>query len=400
MVPPPQRRDEWQQAQVERYEAIGRLAGGMAHDFNNLLSVMLGHAERLLEALGSDHPERARAAQIIASGRRAGELTQKLLAFSRRQVLEPRVLRLDQVALGARDTLARLLGEAVELVIAEPRELSSVHADPEQLVTVLVHLAMNARDAMPDGGRLTVEFADVTLDSRYSLTHRPLTPGDYVMMAVTDTGAGMDEYTRGRVFEPFFTTKPIGTGTGLGLSTVYGIVKQSEGFVWVYSEPGIGTTFKVYLPRVATPADAGAHPGSPAGRPGSAAANASPLAGGRRARVLLVEDDEEVRALMADVLEAAGHDIASAGRSQDALDLVARCPAFDLVVTDVIMPGMGGRELARLLTARQPALRVLFVSGYAGEALALSGGIDRRESFLQKPFSERGLLEAVSAALT
>lgn len=388
MLPPPEPDGARRQALVERYEAIGRLAGGMAHDFNNLLSVMLGHAERLIHALGPDHPERERVAQIIWSGRRAGEITRQLLAFSRRQVLAPRVMRLDEVALRAKDTLARVVGEAVELVILEPRDLASVSADPEQIEAVLVHLAMNARDAMPDGGRLTIEFADAHLDSRYAVDHQPLHPGDYVMLAVTDDGVGMDADTRGRVFEPFFTTKPIGHGTGLGLSTVYGIVKQSGGFVWIYSEPGLGTTVKVYLPRVAP---LGALVPEPAPRPASGCAR----------RVLLVDDDESIRSLMVDILEGAGYDVASAGRPQDALDLAARSSAsFDLVVTDVIMPGIGGRQLARLLTARNPALRVLYASGYAGEALALSGEIADRESFLQKPFSERALLDAVATALS
>jgi nitrogen-specific signal transduction histidine kinase len=390
MIPPGDPQDATRQAQIERIEAIGRLAGGMAHDFNNLLSVMLGHAERVLHTLGPDHPERASVAQIIWSGRKAGELTRQLLAFSRRQVLEPRVIRLDEVAKDARGMLERLVGEDVTLVIAAPSELASVRADPGQIVSVLVHLAMNARDAMPRGGRLTIEFSEVTLDARYAASHLPVRPGQYVLMAVTDTGEGMDTHTKGRVFGPFFTPKPMGVGTGLGLSTVYGIVKQSEGFIWVYSEPGVGTTFKVYLPRLDQPAGS-------TRAPEPAPAGGRPQAAG--SRVLLVEDDDDVRALMADILETEGYQVSPANQPSVALDLAERSEPFDLVVTDVIMPGMGGRELARRLSERQPGLRTLYVSGYAGEALALAGGIERQEFFLQKPFSERALLDTVADAL-
>jgi CheY-like chemotaxis protein len=239
---------------------------------------------------------------------------------------------------------------------------------------------------MPRGGRLVIEFADVTLDGRYAASHPAVRPGDYVMMAVTDTGQGMDPDTQGRVFEPFFTTKPVGAGTGLGLSTVYGIVKQSDGFIWVYSERGIGTTFKIYLPRVPGAAPAPERSGLGPAKP-------------RNGRILLVEDDEAVRELMKDLLEAQGHTVFCAAAPDQALELHASAGPFDLAVTDVIMPGIGGRELARRLAERQPGLRVLYVSGYAGEALALAGGIDRHEAFLQKPFSERALLDAVASGL-
>jgi CheY-like chemotaxis protein len=311
-----------------------------------------------------------------------------LLAFSRLQVLEPRVLRLDAAAVDAQKMLERVIGEDVELHVARPAALGRVRADPNQLVQVLLNLAVNARDAMPGGGRITVEFADADLDERYAAAHPPCHPGRFVMMAVTDTGHGMDAETQRRVFEPFFTTKPEGRGTGLGLSTVYGIVKQSGGFIWVYSEVGVGTTFKVYLPRVEEEA---------ADAPGPLPVEMPRSVGG--GRILLVEDDEGVRGLVADILHGAGYSVLSSGCPASALVLAATAGPLDLLVTDVIMPGMSGRDLARTLAAERPGLRVLYVSGYAGEALSRQGIIDRAEHFVSKPFSERVLLEAVAAAL-
>jgi PAS domain S-box-containing protein len=379
--------DEQQLAQIQKMEAIGRLAGGVAHDFNNLLSVILGQAERLAKDLELEDPRRERVDQILWSATRAAELTRQLLAFSRLQVLEPKVVRLDAVAAEAQRMLERVIGEDVQLHVARPAALGRVRADPGQMVQVLMNLVVNARDAMPRGGRLTVEFADTDLDERYAAAHPPCHPGRFVMMAVSDTGHGMDAETQKRVFEPFFTTKPEGRGTGLGLSTVYGIVKQSGGFIWAYSEVGVGSTFKVYLPRVEEAETVAGPP--PAAVP-------RPRAGGR---ILLVEDDESVRGLMADLLKEAGYSVLSSGCSSSALALAANAGSLDLLLTDVIMPGMSGRDLARRLGAERPSLRVLFVSGYAGEALTRHGGIERGEHFLSKPFSERALLEAVAAAL-
>jgi two-component system cell cycle sensor histidine kinase/response regulator CckA len=381
------RLDAQQLAQIQKMEAIGRLAGGVAHDFNNLLSVIQGHAEKLAKDLDAADPRRDRVEQILWSAARAAELTRQLLAFGRLQVLEPQVLRLDAVAADAEKMLERLIGEDVRLHVAHPATLGRVRADRSQLVQVLLNLAVNARDAMPRGGRLTVEFADADLDERYAAAHPPCHPGRFVMMAVSDTGHGMDAETQKRVFEPFFTTKPEGRGTGLGLSTVYGIVKQSGGFIWVYSEVGVGTTFKVYLPRV----DEAETASRPAPGP-SARARAG-------ARILLVEDDESVRGLVADLLQEAGYVVLSAGSPASALALAATAGPLDLLVTDVIMPGMSGRDLARKLEAERPGLRVLYVSGYAGEALSRHGGIERGEHFVSKPFSERGLLDAVVSAL-
>jgi signal transduction histidine kinase/ActR/RegA family two-component response regulator len=377
---------EQQLAQAQKMEAIGRLAGGIAHDFNNLLSVIVGQGERLARDLGASDPRRERIDQILWSAGKAAELTRQLLAFSRLQVLAPRVVRLDAIAADAKSVLERVLGEDVALVVAAPSRLGHVRADPGQLVQVLLNLVVNARDAMPRGGRLTIEFADVDLDDLYAAAHPPCAPGPFVMMAVSDTGQGMEPDVLKRVFEPFFTTKAEGRGTGLGLSTVYGIVKQSGGFVWAYSEVGVGSTFKVYLPRV-----------EEAEVPTTGAPAEAPRSTG--ARILLVEDDDGVRGLMADVLEEAGHRVLSSTRPADALALAGPDQPIDLLVTDVIMPGMSGRDLARRLGADRPLMRVLYVSGYAGEALIRYGGIERGEHFLSKPFSERALLEAVSEAL-
>jgi PAS domain S-box-containing protein len=378
---------EQQLAQVQKMEAIGRLAGGVAHDFNNLLSVILGHAERLAKDLEPHDPRRGRLDEVLFAANKAGELTRQLLAFSRRQVLEPRIVRLDAVAAEAQKMLERVIGEDVDLHVARPAALGHVKADPAQIVQVLLNLAVNARDAMAHGGRLTIEFADADLDERYAAAHPPCHPGRFVMLAVSDTGHGMTADTMKHAFEPFFTTKPEGQGTGLGLSTVYGIVKQSGGFIWAYSEIGIGSTFKIYLPRVEE-AVATAPPG-PTAPP--------PLGAGTR--ILLVEDDESVRTLMADILGDAGYSVVSAGHPANALALAASGHAPDILVTDVIMPGMSGRDLAQRLLAERPGLCVLYVSGYAGEALTRHGGIEVGEHFLTKPFSERGLLDAVAAAL-
>ena len=382
---------EQQLAQVQKMEAIGRMAGGVAHDFNNLLSVIVGHGERLLKGLEAEDPHRDGLEQILWSAGKAAGLTRQLLAFSRRQVLEPKTVRLDAVAADAQRMLERVIGEDVDLHVAKPAALGHVRADPGQIVQVLLNLVVNARDAMPHGGHLTVEFADVDLDERYAAAHPPCTAGRFVMMAVSDSGHGMDAETLKRVFEPFFTTKPEGRGTGLGLSTVYGIVKQSEGFIWAYSEVGIGSTFKVYLPRIGE-AEAEAEA---VARPEAAVMPRSAVG----ARILLVEDDDSVRWLMADILEEAGHSVLSAARPADALALLDPDRPLDLLVTDVIMPGMSGRDLAHRLGDERPGLRVLYVSGYAGEALTRHGAIERGEHFLPKPFSEKGLLDAVAAAL-
>jgi PAS domain S-box-containing protein len=380
------RQAELQLQHAQKMEAIGRLAGGIAHDFNNLLSVILGHGERLRQELGPGHRSVRRIEQVLWSADKAAGLTRQLLAFSRKQVLEPRVVRLDAVAGEARGMLERVLGEDVELDFVTPQVLGSVRADPGQLVQVLLNLAVNARDAMPRGGRLTVAFEDVHLDESFAETHHPVTAGRYVMMSVSDTGHGMDAETQRRIFEPFFTTKPEGQGTGLGLATVYGIVRQSGGFVWVDSEVGQGTRFRIYLPRIEQAPEPAADRSARPSRPKEGL------------RLLLVEDDAGVRGLMKDLLEAEGYAVEAAAHPEEAVALAAS-RSFDLLVTDVIMPGLSGRELARRLLECGAVPRVVYVSGYAGETLARHGGIAPGERFLQKPFTEIALLDVVAAAL-
>jgi CheY-like chemotaxis protein len=369
-------------------EAIGRLAGGIAHDFNNLLSVIEGHGELLRAEVGKGSPGRKRVEEILWAANRAASLTRQLLAFTRQQVLETRVLRLDNVIGEARHMLERVIGEDVTLAVAAPKDLWRVRADPNQIVQILLNLAVNARDAMPRGGTLAIELANVELDELFASSHAPCTAGLYTKLSVSDTGLGMNAEIQRRVFEPFFTTKKPGVGTGLGLSTVYGIVKQSKGFIWVSSEEGQGTTFDIYLPRVDE---------------AEAVAAAAPLAapptcaGGR---ILLVEDDAGVRALMAELLQAKGYKVRAAESPAEALAWAeSSSEPLDALVTDVVMPGLGGPELADRLGALRPGLRVLFVSGYAGDALARDGEIGPGRRFLSKPFSETALLQGVAEAL-
>ena len=374
--------------QVQKMEAIGRLAGGVAHDFNNLLSVIEGHGELLLAEVGQETPGRKRVEEILGAAARAATITRQLLAYTRQQVLEPRVLRLDKVVGEARHMLERVLGEDVTLAVVAPKDLWRVRADPNQIVQILLNLAVNARDAMPRGGTLRIELADRELDDRYAAGHRPCPAGRYAMLAVSDTGLGMDAETQRRIFEPFFTTKKAGEGTGLGLSMVYGIVKQSGGFIWVSSEEGRGTTFEIYLPRV-DEAEAEVAAAPPLSPPSHAAG-----------RILLVEDDPGVRGLMAELLEARGYTVRAAGSPAEALAWAENSPEpLDLLVTDVVMPGLGGPELADRLGALRPGLRILFVSGYAGDALARDGQIGPGRRFLSKPFSGASLLQSVAEAL-
>jgi len=375
---------EMQLLQSQKMEAIGRLAGGLAHDFNNLLTAILGSTELLLDTLGPGHAGRGDLDAIREAGLRAAELTRQLLAFSRQQVLTPRVLDLNGLVGGVEKILRRLIGEDIELrtVLAVP--LGAVRADPSQVEQVLLNLAVNARDAMPRGGKLTIETANVELDEAYEREHQPVTRGDYVLLAVSDTGTGMDAKTKARLFEPFFTTKERGKGTGLGLSTVYGIVKQSGGYVWVYSEPGQGTTFKVYLPRVEGQADLAAPAASPPG----------PLRGSET--VLVVEDHEDVRRLTERVLRSRGYTVLVSANGPEALRAAAQhAGPIHLLVTDVVMPGMSGREVSLLLAPARPEMRVLYLSGYADESIIHHGVLDPGLAFLQKPFTPDRLARKV-----
>ena len=381
------RRAEEQLEASQRLEAVGRLAGGVAHDFNNLLSVIVTYTSFALDQLREDDPARADLEEVRKAGQRAAMLTRQLLAFSRKQLLSPDVLSLNRVVSGIEGMLRRLLGEDIDIVVRLADDLAAVVADPGQLEQVVMNLAVNARDAMPAGGTLTLETRNVELDADYAAQHAGVEPGPFVLLAVSDTGTGMEPSVREHIFEPFFTTKPRGKGTGLGLSTVYGIVKQSGGNVWVYTEPGRGTTFKIYLPRVDDP------PAEVQPR-----AIAEPSRG--RETVLVVEDEDAVRRLAERILRQAGYAVLSAPNGADALRLCGATGArVDLLVTDVVMPGMSGRELAEHLGRLCPGLRVLYMSGYTDEAIVHHGVLDPGTAFVSKPFTAPDLARRVRQVL-
>ena len=374
--------------QAQKMEAIGRLASGVAHDFNNLLTAILGSTDLLLEDLPADHPGRLEAEETRKAALRAADLTRQLLAFGRQQVLTPQVLDLNEVVTNVDKMLRRVIREDVELRIVHASDIGAVRADPGQLEQVLLNLAVNARDAMPRGGRLTIETANAELDDTYAAEHAVVVPGRYVMFAVSDTGTGMDAETQARVFEPFFTTKEKGKGTGLGLATVYGIVKQSGGYIWVYSEPGQGTSMKVYLPRVEAPIEPISPPPGPSGS----------LRGSET--VLIVEDQDEVRKVTRRMLEARGYRVLVAASGAVALRIADQAAGrIDLLLTDVIMPGMSGREVALLLGPAHPNIRVLFVSGYTDESIVHEGILEPGIAFLQKPFTAEALARKVRDVL-
>src|SRR6266550_2729913 len=366
----------------------GRLAGGIAHDFNNILTAITGHADLLLEDLGHHDPRRADVDEIRRSADRAAGLTRQLLAFSRQQVLQPKVVDLNALVLDMDKLLRRLIGEDVELATVLDAALGRVTADPGQLEQVIVNLAVNARDAMPQGGKLTLETRNIDLDASYTLEHSLVKPGSYVQLTVSDSGIGMDEETQAHAFEPFFTTKPRGQGTGLGLAMVYGTVKQSGGFIWVYSEPGHGATFKIYLPRVDAPVEAAAPP-VPVERPPRGSET-----------VLLAEDEPAVRTIAQQALERQGYNVLAAPSGADALALAAQHGAtIHLLLTDVVMPGMSGRDLADRLTAQRPGIRVLYISGYTDNAIVRHGMLEPGLAYLQKPFRPDALVRKVRDVL-
>ena len=374
--------------QSQKMEAIGRLAGGLAHDFNNLLTVISGYSQLILDRLSSADPLRPPLIQIKEAGDRAATLTRQLLAFSRKQVLAPQVLDLNCIVANMNKMLPRLIGEDIELVAVHFPGLGCVKADPGQIDQVIMNLAVNARDAMPQGGKLIIETANVELDENYGHNRPIVVPGAYVMLAVSDTGTGMSPEVQSRIFEPFFTTKEQGKGTGLGLATVYGIVKQSEGYIWVYSEPGKGTTFKVYLPRV-----------EEAAQRVKKKARAVHAAGGSET-ILLVEDDESVRSFVRSVLKSRGYKLLEAGGSDEAVRLIEKhFGPIHLLLTDVIMPRMSGPELAARLASLHPEARVLYMSGYTENAIVHQGVLEPGTHSLQKPFVPETLIQKIRVVL-
>jgi PAS domain S-box-containing protein len=380
---------EEQLRQAQKMEAVGRLAAGVAHDFNNLLTIVIGYSDLALQRLSTGNRMRPPLEEIKKAGERAAWLTRQLLAFSRKQVLQPQILDLNSLLANVDQMLRRVIGEDIELVMQLPPGLGRVQADPGQIEQVIVNLAVNARDAMPQGGRLTLEAANVELDSGYASSHQSVLPGQYVMFAMSDTGIGMDAKTQARIFEPFFTTKEPGKGTGLGLSTVYGIVKQSGGYIWAYSEPGKGAAFKVYLPRIDQPAEAMA--------PGEPGVAELPLAS---ETVLLVEDEKAVRNLAREVLECRGYHVLEAAGALEALEVAERYKKhIHLLLTDVVMPQMGGRELAEQLARLHPETKVLFMSGYADNAVVHHGLLDPGTALLQKPFTAQALARKLREVL-
>ena len=383
-----QRALEAQLLHAQKMEAVGQLAGGVAHDFNNLLTIVTSYSGLLLAELPEEDPARADVQEIRGAAERAAGLTRQLLAFSRQQVLDPRVLDLNDVVRDIERMLGRVLREDVRLDTVLAESLGRVYADPGQIEQVIVNLVVNARDAMPRGGALTIETADVELSEEYGRLHPDVEPGPYVMLAVSDTGTGMDAATQARIFEPFFTTKGVGQGTGLGLSTVYGIVKQSGGHVWVYSEPGFGTTFKLYLPRASAPDAA----------PRRVSAESSVQHGSET--VLLVEDDAQVRQAAHRILTRAGYVVLEASDGAEALRLAgARARAVDLLLTDMVMPDMSGRELASLFRARYPDVGIAYMSGYTEDTVVRQGGFESGTVFVPKPFTPQSLTAKLRQAL-
>ena len=381
------RKTEEQLRQLQKMDAIGRLAGGVAHDFNNILSVIISYGEMLLDELRPEDPIRADVEQIHDAGKRAADLTRQLLMFSRQQVLEPRVLDLNEVLSGIEKMLERVLGADVALVIKPEPGLGAVRADPGSLEQVLMNLVVNARDAMPTGGKLTIETLGVVLSEQYAREHPGAKAGPNVMLAVSDTGVGMDAATRERIFEPFFTTKARGKGTGLGLSTVFGIVQQSGGWLGVVSEPGNGTTFEVYLPRVEAAIDA--------------ATSAAPRATLRGSEtLLLVDDDDQVRQVARSILVRHGYRVLEARDAAEALrHAQAHRDAIHLLVTDVVMPDVSGPDLRRRLLTERPDTKVLYMSGYTDDTVVRHGVNEARIAYLQKPLTPESLTRKVREVL-
>ena len=374
--------------QSQKMEAVGRLAGGVAHDFNNILTAIIGYSELLQGKFELGDPRLNDLEEIRQAAERAASLTRQLLAFSRKQIFAPKVLNLNNLILNLDKMLRRLLSEDIKLVTIPGENLGEVMADPGQIEQVILNLAVNARDAMPRGGVITIETQNVFLDAAYAQKYVEVQPGDYVMLAVSDTGSGLDEASRARIFEPFFTTKKLGQGTGLGLSTVHGIIKQSGGHITVYSEVGQGATFKVYLPRLRQPVQA------------EAAAPASYTLDRGTETILLVEDEDMVRQVARRILEMHGYTVLEAASGPDALLVSQKTPgSIHLMLTDVVMPGMSGGETAERLQAQRPELKVLFMSGHTENSIVHHGVLDPGVAFIQKPFRSERLVHQVRQML-
>jgi len=379
---------EQQLRQAQKVEAIGQLAGGIAHDFNNLLGIIIGYSEIFEERLGLGDPLRPKAEQIKKAGRRAASLTRQLLAFSRQQALEPKVLDLNAVIADTLKMLRRLIDENVELVAVPEPALGRVSADQGQIEQIIMNLTVNARDAMPHGGKLTISTSNAEMDDAFVRRNPGAVPGSYVVLSVGDTGCGMDHETQAHIFEPFFTTKGEGKGTGLGLATVYGVVKQSGGYISVESEPGIGSTFRIYLPRIQEPV-----------------ASAAPVDGGEKKAhgcetVLLVEDAHALRELARELLEAGGYTVLEAANGADAISLAEKHPGpIHLLLSDVVMPGMNGPELAGKIIGARPDTKVLYMSGYTGDALPVQELLNSGAALLHKPFTGLSLATKVREVL-
>jgi signal transduction histidine kinase/ActR/RegA family two-component response regulator len=383
------RSTERQLVQSQKLEAVGRLAGGISHDFNNLLTVILGYSDIMLRQLGQDHPLRRNLEEIVKASERAAALTRQLLAFSRKQVMQPKVFDVNSVVTELEKMLRRMIGEDIELRVSLNPNIANIKADPVQLEQVIMNLVVNARDAMPKGGKLTIETTNVYLDEAYAKDHMSVEPGNYVMLAISDTGCGMNRETRQRIFEPFFTTKAQGKGTGLGLSTVYGIVKQSGGNIWVYSEEERGTTFKIYFPQVTEQAEEYRRTTATFDAPQGSET------------ILLVEDADWVRKLARQVLETAGYRVLEAASAAAAIRVIetSNGTRIDLVLTDVIMPGMSGNDMSKQLLAKRPDLPVLYMSGYTDDAVVQHGVLEPGINFIQKPFSPNALALKVRQVL-
>jgi PAS domain S-box-containing protein len=383
------KRLEMQFLQSQKLETVGQLAGGIAHDLNNLFTILSGYSQLSLIETNEDHPLRGNLEEIRRTTERAAQLTHQLLTISRRQVLDMKVLNLNQLLKGLEGMLGRIIGEDIELITRLAEDLGRVKTDPGQIEQAILNLVVNARDAMPNGGRLIIETENVELDKSYARSHFNVTPGRYVLISVTDTGCGMSPEVKEKIFDPFFTTKEKGKGTGLGLSTVYGIVKQSGGYIWVYSEQKQGTTFRIYLPRVDEEAEALSSHGDSGNLPKGTEA------------ILLVEDDPSVRGLAALVLRQQGYTVLEATNGSEGIELARRQREenIHLLITDLVMPQMGGKELAQQFKAHQPDAKVLFISGYTDGVTMHQASIEPGAPFLQKPFSPTDLAKKVREVL-